>query len=125
MTRKNKLDEDTGEPTGGQEPGDAEVRGRYVKGNYGEAGAEAGRHAGDNEGQYTEGEYGAAGSEGALVPSPDEDTEEAGRFVEADYGNAGRVHGRTAGTEIGQYDERDYRPDGTVGPQHKGGADKE
>lgn len=58
-------------------------------------------------------------------PSPDEDIEEAGRFVEADYGTAGTVPGRTAGTEISQYAEGDYGADGTVGPQRNGGADKE
>lgn len=36
--------------------------------------------------------------------------------MEADYGTAGTVQGRTAGTEIGQYVEGDYGANGSVGP---------
>lgn len=40
--------------------------GQYVEGNYGQAGFEPGRHAGDEDGQYIEGDYGRAGTEPGL-----------------------------------------------------------
>ncbi|WP_324642896.1 hypothetical protein [Pseudarthrobacter sp. LT1] len=86
-------------------PGERDLRGRYVEGNFGKAGAQRGRHAEDEEGQYIEGDYGPAGSEGGLPEPLGDRTVGAGRYVKADYGQAGPVPGRTAASETGRYPE--------------------
>ncbi len=56
-------------PTADETPEERELRGRYVKGDFGKAGAQRGRHAEDEEGQYVEGDYGGAGAEAGLPTS--------------------------------------------------------
>jgi len=97
-------------------PEEQELRGRYVKGTYGKAGVQRGRHAEDEEGQYVQGDYGAAGREGGLPEPLGDQAKESGRYVAADYGEAGTASGRTAGSEIGQYATGNYGAGGTVDP---------
>lgn len=66
-----------------------------------------------------EGDYGAAGSEGGLPEPLGEKAKESGRYVKADYGEAGSTPGRTAESEIGRYSEGGYGADGTVDPVRK------
>jgi hypothetical protein len=106
-----------------RDPVEPDLRGRYVEGNFGKAGALAGRHADDEEGHYIEGDYGAAGSEGGLPEPLGDKARESGRYVKADYGGAGSTQGRTAESEIGQYAEGDYGEGGTVDPARKPGTD--
>jgi hypothetical protein len=112
--------ENTPDATGSQEnPEEPNLRGRYVEGNFGRAGALPGRHADDEEGRYIEGDYGAAGSEGGLPEPLGNKARESGRYVKADYGDAGSTQGRTAESEIGQYSEGDYGEGGAVDPVRK------
>jgi hypothetical protein len=104
-------------------PEEPDLRGRYVEGDFGKAGAQPGRHADDEESQYIEGDYGAAGSEGGLPEPLGDKARESGRFVKADYGDAGLTPGRTAESEIGRYSEGNYGADGTVDPLRKPGTD--
>lgn len=99
-----------------------DLRGRYVEGNFGKAGAQRGRHTEDEEGQYIEGNYGPAGSEGGLPEPLGDRTKGAGRYVKADYGQAGATTGRTAASETGRYPEGDYGKGGTVDPKRKPGT---
>lgn len=124
MSGSSEFDEPTEATGNGEKPEAPELRGRYVKGNYGKAGTQAGRHSDDEEGQFTEGDYGAAGSEGGLPEPLGTKAEESGRYVQADYGDAGATPGRSAESEVGQYSEGDYGTDGTVAPVRKAGPDK-
>jgi len=99
-----------------------DLRGRYVEGNFGKAGAQRGRHTDDEEGQYIEGNYGPAGSEGGLPEPLGDRTKGAGRYVKADYGQAGASPGRTAASGTGRYPEGDYGKGGTVDPKRKPGT---
>ncbi|WP_427007857.1 hypothetical protein [Pseudarthrobacter sp. H2] len=108
-----------------EEPQEPVLRGRYVEGDYGKTGRDGGRHADDEEGQYSEGDYGAVGSEGELPEPLGGKAKEAGRYVKADYGDAGAVPGRTAESEIGRYSEGDYGADGKVDPARKARTDKQ
>jgi len=108
-------------PTADQTPEERELRGRYVKGDFGKAGAQRGRHAEDEEGQYIEGDYGGAGTEGGLPEPLGDRTVGAGRYVKADYGGAGPVPGRSAASETGRYPEGDYGKGGNVEPTRKPG----
>ncbi|MGN7200824.1 hypothetical protein [Arthrobacter sp. SAFR-044] len=110
-------------PSPDETPEERDLRGRYVEGNFGKAGAQRGRHAEDEEGQYIEGDYGPAGSEGALPEPLGDRTVGAGRYVKADYGEAGPVSGRTAASETGRYPEGDYGKGGTVDPARKPGGE--
>ncbi|MDQ0754187.1 hypothetical protein [Arthrobacter sp. B3I4] len=107
------------------EPEEKDLRGRYVEGNFGKAGAERGRRADDEEGQYIEGNYGEAGSEGGIPEPLGDKARESGRYVKANYGQAGSVPGRTAESEIGRYSEGNYGADGTVDPTRKAHTGKE
>jgi len=109
-------------PVPDEAPEERDLRGRYVEGNFGKAGAQRGRHAEDDEGQYIEGDYGPAGSEGGLPEPLGDRTVGAGRYVKADYGQAGPVPGRTAASETGRYPEGDYGKGGAVDPTRKPGA---
>lgn len=125
MTENNGF---AGTPDSGdadKKPEEKDLRGRYVEGNFGDAGAQRGRHADDEEGQYVEGDYGAAGSEGGLPEPLGDKAKESGRYVKADYGDAGTTQGRTADSEIGGYSKGDYGEGGTVEPVRKPGADAE
>ncbi|SDK93674.1 hypothetical protein [Arthrobacter sp. ok362] len=106
-------------------PEEPDLRGRYVKGNFGKAGAQPGRHADDEEGQYIGGDYGAAGSEGGLPEPLGDKARESGRYVKGDYGDAGATEGRTAESEIGGYPEGNYGEGGRVNPVRKSGTDAE
>jgi len=103
-------------------PEESDLRGRYVKGNFGKAGAQRGRHAEDEEGQYTAGNYGGAGSEGGLPEPLGDKTVGSGRYVKADYGEAGETTSRTAQSETGRYPKGDYGKTGTVDPTRKPGT---
>lgn len=109
-------------PTADPAPEERELRGRYVKGDFGKAGAQRGRHAEDEEGQYVEGDYGGAGAEGGLPEPLGDRTVGAGRYVKADYGEAGPVPGRSAASETGRYPEGDYGKGGSVEPTRKPGG---
>src|SRR6478752_8241590 len=113
----NSSTENTPAPEGAPEAPD--LRGRYIEGNFGKAGAQSGRHADDEEGQYIEGDYGEAGSEGGLPEPLGDKALESGRYVKANYGQAGSAPGRTAESEIGRYSEGNYGADGTVDPTRK------
>ncbi|BCW69046.1 hypothetical protein [Arthrobacter sp. NicSoilB8] len=119
MTGNSGFEDTANEAGSDKKPEEPELRGRYVEGNYGKAGAQSGRHADDEEGQYIEGNYGAAGSEGGLPEPLGDKARESGRYVEANYGDAGSAPGRTAESEVGRYSEGDYGADGTVGPVRK------
>ncbi|GAA2143911.1 hypothetical protein GCM10009825_34790 [Arthrobacter humicola] len=123
MTDNSGFENSPDEAGTKKKPEEPDLRGRYVEGNYGKAGAQPGRHAEDEEGQYTEGDYGAAGSEGGLPEPLGDKATESGRYVEADYGDAGTIRGRTAESEIGRYSEGDYGADGTVDATRKPGED--
>lgn len=112
-------------PGSGEEPEEKDLRGRYVEGNFGKAGAQRGRRSDDEEGQYIEGDYGGAGREGGLPEPLGDKARESGRYVRANYGGAGSTPGRTAESEIGRYSEGDYGADGKVDPARKSRADKE
>jgi hypothetical protein len=120
------TDNNVEEPAEGraEEPEEPELRGRYVKGDYGKTGRERGRRKDDEEGQYVGGDYGTAGSEGGLPEPLGEKAREAGRFVQADYADAGTAPGRTADSEIGQYAKGDYGKDGKVDPLRKARTEK-
>jgi hypothetical protein len=123
FVRKGKIMNDNGSiektPAPEEVPEKRDLRGRYVKGNFGKAGAQRGRHAEDDEGQYIEGDYGAAGSEGGLPEPLGDRTVGSGRYVKADYGEAGETTGRTARSETGRYPKGDYGKTGTVDPTRK------
>ena len=119
MTDNSGFEDTPNEAGSAKKPEEPDLRGRYVEGDYGKAGAQGGRHADDEEGQYIEGDYGAAGSEGGLPEPLGDKAAESGRYVKADYGEAGTAPGRTAESEIGRYSEGDYGADGTVGPLRK------
>jgi hypothetical protein len=123
MTDNSGVEDAPDEPGPENNPMEPDLRGRYVEGNFGKAGALPGRHAYDEEGQYIEGNYGAAGSEGGLPEPLGDKAKETGRYVKADYGDAGSAQGRTAASEIGQYSEGDYGEGGTVDPARKPGTD--
>ena len=120
MMNDNSSIENTPAPE--QKPEERDLRGRYVEGNFGKAGAQRGRRAEDDEGQYIEGDYGGAGSEGTLPEPLGHRTVGGGRYVKADYGGAGPVPGRTAASETGRYPEGDYGKGGTVDPKRKPGG---
>lgn len=108
-------------PAPDETPEEPDLRGRYVKGDFGKAGAQRGRHTEDDEGQYVEGDYGPAGSEGGLPEPLGDRTVGGGRYVKADYGEAGETPGRTAASETGRYPKGDYGKGGTVDPTRKPG----
>ena len=117
---ENSGMESTPEAAGsGPNPGEKDLRGRYVEGNFGKSGAQSGRHADDEEGQYVEGDYGAGGTEGGLPEPLGDKARESGRYVRANYGAAGSSPGRTAAAEVGRYSEGNYGADGTVDPTRK------
>ena len=124
MTDNSGFEEPPDETGSELKPEEPDLRGRYVEGDYGKAGAQRGRHAEDEEGQYREGDYGAAGSEGGLPEPLGDKARESGRYAKADYGAAGSTPGRTAELEIGQYSEGDYGAEGTVDPVRKPRTDK-
>lgn len=105
-------------------PRKPELRGRYVEDNYGKTDRQPGRHADDEEGQYGEGDFGTACSQGGLPEPLGEKAKESGRYAKADLGDAGKVLGRTAGSEIGQYSEETTAPTERW-PLRKAGTDKE
>jgi hypothetical protein len=119
MADSSEFEDPTDETSGEEEPEESELRGRYVKGDYGRAGTERGRHTDDEEGQYTQGDFGEAGREGGLPEPLGSKAKEAGRFVKGDYNGAGVAGGRTAESEIGRYTEGDYGSDGIVDPTRK------
>jgi hypothetical protein len=119
MTDNSGFEDTPDEERPEQRPEEPDLRGRYVEGNYGKAGAQSGRHADDEEGQYIEGNYGAAGSEVGLPEPLGNKARESGRYVKANYGDAGSAPGRTAESEIGRYSEGDYGAEGSVGPARK------
>jgi hypothetical protein len=125
MTDNNEFEVPARQAGGGEKEEEPELRGRYVKGSYGKAGALRGRHSDDEEGQYAEGDYGEAGSEGGLPEPLGDKARESGRYVRADYGDAGTLPGRTAASEVGRYPEGDYGTDGKVDPVRKDGTGKE
>jgi hypothetical protein len=125
MTENNGFKDTPDNGEADKKPEEKDLRGRYVEGNFGKAGAQSGRHADDEEGQYIEGDYGAAGSEGGLPEPLGNKAKESGRYVEANYGDAGTTQGRTAESEIGGYSKGDYGEGGTVEPVRKPGADTE
>ena len=65
MTDSSEFEDPTDESAPEVKPEEPELRGRYVKGDYGAAGVERGRHADDEEGQYSQGDFGEAGREAA------------------------------------------------------------
>jgi hypothetical protein len=119
MTDSSEFTDSANETAGEKKPEEPELRGRYVKGDYGTAGAGRGRQADDEEGRYTQGDFGGAGSEGGLPEPLGSKAREAGRFVSGDYDGAGTAGGRTADSEIGGYTGGDYGPDGVVDPTRK------
>lgn len=119
MTDSSEFDDPTDETAAGEKPEEPELRGRYVQGDYGAAGAGGGRRTDDEEGQYTQGDFGGAGREGGLPEPLGSKAREAGRFVKGDYDGAGTAGGRTAESEIGRYTEGDYGRDGIVDPTRK------
>ncbi len=127
FVRKGKTMNDSSSientPTAGGTPEERELRGRYVKGDFGKAGAQRGRHAEDEEGQYVAGDYDGAGAQGGLPEPLGDRTVGGGRYVKADYGEAGPVPGRTAASETGRYPEGDYGKGGAVGPTRKPRSD--
>ena len=125
MTDSSEFEDPTDESAPGTKPDEPELRGRYVKGDYGAAGVERGRHADDEEGQYSQGDFGEAGREGGLPEPLGSKAKEAGRFVRGDYDAAGAAGPRTAESEIGRYTEGDYGRDGTVGPARKAASKAE
>jgi hypothetical protein len=125
MTENNGFKDTPDNGEADKKPEEKDLRGRYVEGNFGKAGAQPGRHADDEEGQYIEGDYGAAGNEGGLPEPLGNKAKESGRYVKADYGDAGTTQGRTAESEIGGYSKGDYGEGGTVDPVRKPGADTE
>jgi hypothetical protein len=125
MTDNSSFEETPDEAGSEKKPEEPDLRGRYVEGNYGKAGAQSGRHADDEEGQFSEGDYGAAGSEGGLPEPLGDKAKESGRYVRADYGNAGAAPGRTAESAIGQYSEGNYGASGSVDPARKPRTDTE
>jgi hypothetical protein len=122
MTDSSEFEDPKDETAREQQPEEPELRGRYVKGDYGAAGAERGRHADDEEGQYTQGDFGEAGKEGGLPEPLGSKAQEAGRFVKGDYDRAGTAGGRTAESEVGRYTEGDYGRDGKVAPTRRAAA---
>ncbi|MGO4492321.1 hypothetical protein AB4Y86_09545 [Arthrobacter sp. 2YAF22_2] len=124
MTENSGINDTPDEAASEEKPEEKDLRGRYVEGNFGKAGAQTGRHTDDEEGQYIEGNYGPAGSEGGLPEPLGAKARESGRYVEADYGESGSVPGRTADSEIGRYAEGDYGTDGKVDPLRKAAAAK-
>src|SRR3954464_5139316 len=96
----NGINEDTPAPE--EEPVEPDLRGRYVTGDFGKSGTQRGRRTDDEEGQYTGGDYGVAGSEGGLPEPLGDKTRGSGRYIKADYGEAGATTGRTAATETGR-----------------------
>jgi hypothetical protein len=119
MTDSSEFEDPKDETAGKEQPEEPELRGRYVKGDYGAAGTERGRHAEDEEGQYTQGDFGGAGTEGGLPEPLGGKAQEAGRFVKGDYDRAGTAGGRTAESEIGRYTKGDYGRDGKIDPTRK------
>ncbi|MET3809371.1 hypothetical protein [Arthrobacter sp. UYEF3] len=124
MTDNSGIRDTPDNPASEEKPEEKDLRGRYVEGNFGRAGAQTGRHTDDDEGQYIEGDYGPAGSEGGLPEPLGGKARESGRYVEANYGESGSVPGRTADSEIGQYAEGDYGTDGKVDPLRKAATAK-
>jgi hypothetical protein len=122
MTHNSGFEETPNEEATEKQPVEPDLRGRYVEGDYGKAGAQSGRHANDEEGQYGEGNYGAAGTEGGLPEPLGDKAGESGRYVKADYGAAGSRPGRTAASEIGRYPEGSYGASGSVDPVRKARA---
>lgn len=93
--------------------------GRYVEGNYGDAGVVDEAPGGlADEGEYTKGDYGDAGtSDGAVAESPE------GDYEEGDYGPAGvneRLRTAEEGAD-GEYPEGDYGDAGRVGREPRDG----
>ncbi|MBT2533381.1 hypothetical protein J7E83_14885 [Arthrobacter sp. ISL-48] len=125
MTDSSEFEDPTDKTTGEERPEEPELRGRYVKGDYGTAGTGHGRHTDDEEGHYTQGDFGDAGSEGGLPEPLGSKAKEAGRFVKGDYDRAGTAGGRTAESEVGRYTEGDYGRDGIVDPKRKGATGTE
>lgn len=123
MTDNSSFEDAVDETVTAKKPEEPDLRGRYIEGNFGKAGAQPGRNADDEEGQYIEGDYGAAGSEGGLPEPLGDKARESGRYVKADYGEAGSTPGRTAESEIGRYSEGDYGADGSVDPVRKPHSD--
>jgi hypothetical protein len=122
MTDNSGFEDATDEAGTGKKPEEPDLRGRYVEGNFGKAGAQSGRHAEDEEGQYVEGDYGEAGSEGGVPEPLGNKARESGRYVKADYGGAGSAPGRTAGSRVGRYTERDHGADSAEDPARKPGT---
>ena len=88
-----------------KKPEEPDLRGRYVEGNYGKAGAQSGRHADDEEGNTSKGTTGGRQRRRGLPEPLGDKAKESGRYVKANFGDAGSTPGRTAESEIGQYPE--------------------
>jgi hypothetical protein len=123
MTENSGFEDATDETNAGKKPEEPDLRGRYIEGNFGKAGAQSGRHADDEEGQYIEGDYGEAGSEGGLPEPLGNKARESGRYIKANYGGAGSAPGRGAESKAGRYTEGDHGADGTVDPARKPDAE--
>lgn len=107
MTDSSEFEEPTRGQVAGEQPEEPELRGRYIKGDYGDAGVQTGPRADDEEGKYSQGDFGEAGIEGGIPESLSSRAREAGRFVTGDYDEAGVAGGRTAESEVGRYTEGD------------------
>lgn len=108
-----------------EQPDRSELRGKYVKGDYGDAGTRAGPKAGDQESQYNEGDFGEAGKQSDLPEPQNAYATEAGTFVQGDYDEAGTAEGRTAESEIGRYTEGDLGSTGMVPPARQATTEPE
>jgi hypothetical protein len=116
MTDSNEIGNPRRDETAEEQHDQPELRGRYIKGDYGDAGVQTGHLHDDEEGQYSQGDFGEAGKQGGLPEPLGSKATEAGRFVKGDYDEAGTAGGRTAESEIGRYTEGDYGREGVVAP---------
>ena len=123
MTDSSEFKDPTNGQAAGEQPEEPELRGRYVKGDYGDAGMQTGPRADEEEGKYSQGNFGEAGAEGGIPGSLSSRAREAGRFVMGDYDEAGVAGGSTAQSEIGRYTEGNYGSEGVVGPAREAAMD--
>ena len=120
MTDSSDFEDPRRDGTAQEQPDQTELRSSYVKGDYGDAGVQAGDRADDEEGRYSQGNFGEAGAQGGLPETYGSNAPETGTFVTGDYDEAGVAAGRTPESETGRYTEGDYGPEGVVGPARPG-----
>jgi hypothetical protein len=125
MTDSNEMGKPRPDDAVEEQPDQPELRGKYIKGDYGAAGIQTGHHPDDEEGQYSQGDFGEAGKQGGLPEPLGSKATEAGRFVKGDYDEAGTAGGKTAESEIGRYTEGDYGREGVVSPAREASAEPE